>query len=170
MSSSSWNCASCTFANPVAKSRCEMCGSNRVILQQQQPVVANKKADPDSWEGDNWSLSRLAQSGDILGVKTIMDSGGPRSNIEQTNGDGWTPLMRAACVGHLDLVKFLIQRGADPLVVEKNGRTLMNVAGTDEIRSYLQPVIAKQAEMVKVKLNVHLPPDIFPLVTMFLHS
>jgi len=155
-----------------------MCGTNRQAQQQQHQQPPPKRVDPDSWEGDNWTLSRLAQAGDVLGVKNIIDAGGPRSNLEQSHGDGWTPLMRAVCVGHLDVVKFLIQRGSDPLVVEKNGRTLINLTGSDEIRVYMQPVITKQLEATKQRVTTSVstiasttfPPEVFSIIFLYLHS
>jgi ankyrin repeat protein len=43
-------------------------------------------------------------------VKRLLDGG---ADVNARGEDGYTPLHGATCWGHLDVVKFLVDRGAD---------------------------------------------------------
>ena len=53
-------------------------------------------------------------------MKILVDYGG---NPNATDTEKWTPLHAAATCGHLHLVKFLIDHGADLLAVNADGKS-----------------------------------------------
>ncbi len=57
------------------------------------------------------SITRSAASGDISRVSRFLDAG---ENINGYDKWGWTPLMWATYYGHYDLVKWMLDRGANP--------------------------------------------------------
>ena len=52
----------------------------------------------------------LAREGDLLSAEVVFESG---STIDQPNGEGRRPLHEAAFFGHIDMVRFFIDNGAD---------------------------------------------------------
>lgn len=65
--------------------------------------------DEDSEEDVKPTLRSAAEEGDVEAVQSFLDKGIP---IDATDEDGWTALERAAYGGRLDVVKFLLSRGA----------------------------------------------------------
>lgn len=62
------------------------------------------------------------------------------SSITFRDPDGWSPLMVACMEGHLDLVKLLIENGADPNDADNNGWNCITFASEnnrDDILDYL---------------------------------
>jgi len=58
----------------------------------------------------------------------------------------YTPLMWAASMGHLAMVKYLVQNGADMSLVDEHGETALDLAkesGHDEVVEYLERVMKK---------------------------
>ena len=58
-----------------------------------------------------------------------------------TNRGGWTPLMIAANKGHVDMVRELCDKGADPTQQTRAGKTAKNYAenkGFTEIAEFLE--------------------------------
>lgn len=81
--------------------------------------------DPEGWvwspcevskerlEGDllyDGSIWRAANRGDLARVKQLVET--ENADVNSKAPDGWTPLHYAAQKGHLDIVKYLIQKGA----------------------------------------------------------
>jgi ankyrin repeat protein len=75
--------------------------------------------------GAEVDLHRAASYGLVDHVKDMV-----RSSRRQVNAlvGGWTPLQLATLWGHIDVVKLLLTRGADPLVRDPFGRTALEVA------------------------------------------
>ena len=48
--------------------------------------------------------------------------------MESVNDDGWTPLNGAACKGHVEVVRELLNHGASMESVNNNGFTTLNSA------------------------------------------
>jgi ankyrin repeat protein len=64
-----------------------------------------------------------------------------------TNNDGWTPLIKATSAGYTDVVRVLLQRGADMDVVDKLDRTAgmyASLAGHEEIAALFKEARAKK--------------------------
>ncbi|XP_061392972.1 G patch domain and ankyrin repeat-containing protein 1 homolog [Musca vetustissima] len=49
-------------------------------------------------------------------------------NVNVCDGYGWTALMMAACEGHEEAVRFLLQLGVDKNIKDKSGKTAMDLA------------------------------------------
>uniref|UniRef100_A0A6U1D921 Uncharacterized protein n=1 Tax=Rhizochromulina marina TaxID=1034831 RepID=A0A6U1D921_9STRA len=56
-----------------------------------------------------------AAVGDAVSVEQLLDSG---AEVNWCDEKGFTPLMRAASVGHSEVVTLLVERGADTLAVD----------------------------------------------------
>jgi ankyrin len=52
----------------------------------------------------------------------------PTEVLEYQSSDGWTPLHTAVFLNHLQIVKILLENGADPLVVTSKGVTAFHIA------------------------------------------
>jgi uncharacterized protein len=61
-----------------------------------------------------------------LAISKMLVDGGADVNVAQEGG--WTPLHGAAAHGNLDLVRFLLDHGADRNAVGKNGKTAFQLA------------------------------------------
>lgn len=70
-------------------------------------------------------LLHAAETGFTLGVQSLLDAGVP---VNVTDGLGQTALMHAASNGSLELVDFLLTRGADPLMRTTSGHTALDAA------------------------------------------
>lgn len=75
------------------------------------------------------SLTEAAGAGDIDAVTNFLDNG---ANINGTNKKGLTPIMLATWENNVDIVKLLIDRGADlsgamRFAKIKNNRELINL-------------------------------------------
>ena len=84
------------------------------------------------------ALVRDADGGDLREITLIVQGGGDVNwQLEPT---GLTPLMAAASADHLDVVRFLIEHGADPSLTDSNGRTALDRArsfGANDVARYL---------------------------------
>ncbi|MEW6351608.1 MAG: ankyrin repeat domain-containing protein [Thermodesulfobacteriota bacterium] len=67
-------------------------------------------------ESDLWVA---ALTGDTQELQRFIDAG---ADVNARDGQGWTPLMNAAQKGHVEAVKLLLDKGANP-VVERCGRS-----------------------------------------------
>ena len=63
-----------------------------------------------------------AFDGDMEGILSWIEKG---YHIESVDGRKHTALSEAACNGHLDVVNFLIEQGADPNAPNDTGRTAL---------------------------------------------
>ncbi|AMV36427.1 ankyrin repeat domain-containing protein [Planctomyces sp. SH-PL62] len=72
-------------------------------------------------------LTKLAAEGDEAGVRRMLDEGAPVDVV--TDGpSNMTPLQVAAKEGHLEVVKLLLERGADVNHVDEKGFTPVTTA------------------------------------------
>lgn len=70
-------------------------------------------------------IFETAKAGDLEKLKTFLTA----ETINTKNSHGHSPLMIASLAGHIDLVSYLLDLGADPESRDFNGNTvLMNVA------------------------------------------
>lgn len=71
-------------------------------------------------------------------VKLLLDHHADPNNID--NNEHWTPLMNAAAEGQMEVVKILLERGADATLVDVDGDSAESFAkkkGHNEVASYL---------------------------------
>ena len=81
----------------------------------------------DCGDADADSLFDAVVTGDLAEVKRLVVSCGVDPNVK--DNDGRTPLHRAAKRGHVDIVKLLLEHGANPNIQEnKYGYTPLHVA------------------------------------------
>ncbi|KAG8577543.1 hypothetical protein GDO81_010215 [Engystomops pustulosus] len=83
------------------------------------PQKLNTKLYTDSGED---SLKNALTSGKVKLVEDLLDSG---MNVESCFRFGWTPLMYAATVANLELVRVLLDRGANANFERDNFTVLM---------------------------------------------
>lgn len=58
-------------------------------------------------------LFKAAEAGDLETVEKVLQST-PTVDVNDQDGDGWTPLTWASVYGHTEVVKRLLATGADP--------------------------------------------------------
>ncbi|KAF4674347.1 protein kinase kinase kinase [Perkinsus chesapeaki] len=77
-------------------------------------------------------LLKAAQSGSIESASNLIDPADksqPKLDINASvDKDGWTALHHATFMNHLDMVRYLLDKGADPAKPNKFGRTVIHVA------------------------------------------
>lgn len=73
----------------------------------------------------NKKLFEAAESGDIAGVKAAMSLG---ADINSTDDNGETALMKACWRGYIETVRLLIEHGADVSIKDDNGKTALDLA------------------------------------------
>lgn len=95
------------------------------------------------------ALLRACQGGHEAVVKSLIERG---ANIEAKNTDGWTPLFFTVASRNHNLVKYLLQHGADKTVVTKEGTSAEDLAEDDgELRGILQMNHLLQGPEIGVK-------------------
>jgi uncharacterized protein len=67
---------------------------------------------------ESTDLLNVIQTGDLTATQTLADS--RNADIGAKNEDGWDSLMFATEHGHVEIVKFLLSRGADPNTKEND--------------------------------------------------
>lgn len=80
---------------------------------------AKPKKVPDFSTGST-ELHAYAQAGDLESVKKHVTEKGAKS-VNQIDRNGWTPLHEASRAGHLEVIKFLVENGADVNVRTRHG-------------------------------------------------
>lgn len=69
-------------------------------------------------------LWRIAESGSITELETVL----PRADINARNEHGMTALMRAAYHGRVEMVRVLLEHGADPNLARNDNFTALSLA------------------------------------------
>lgn len=72
---------------------------------------------------DNMDLYIAANDGDLSKVRELTQQGYDVNVICPTICSGWTPVMIASANGHFEIVKFLLEHGANPNAQNRFGRT-----------------------------------------------
>ncbi|XP_005993523.1 peroxisomal NADH pyrophosphatase NUDT12 isoform X1 [Latimeria chalumnae] len=71
-------------------------------------------------------LHAFAARGDAVQLATVLNHSA--SLLNETGTHGWTALMYGARNGHLNVVKILLEKGCDKLIVNKSGQTALDIA------------------------------------------
>ena len=85
-----------------------------------------------------YNLIEAVKNNDINRVNSILNNG--KENINAKDRDGWTALIWASCKGDLEIVKLLVESGADIDAKDNDGWTALMRAswrGYSEIVQYL---------------------------------
>jgi hypothetical protein len=91
-------------------------------------------ANPNVRAGvNNWTpLEHAVHKNQIASIAALLDAG---ADPNAASRDGMTPLIMAAGYGYTPIVKLLLQRGANPLLTDQNGRDALEAAmsGTGDV-------------------------------------
>jgi|SRR6266496_1224234 len=93
-------------------------------------------------------LTDFVKAGDIASLQRTLAAGDVDVNSRHWAG-GESGLMWAVSFGRLDIAKILVQHGADVNQVSDLGQTALDIAATDEMKTYLRSVGGKPAPEVK---------------------
>lgn len=101
------------------------------------------------------ALIRACEENQIAVVKILIERG---ANIEAKRSDGWTPLLIAISSRNQDLLKYLLQHGADKTVVSEDGVSAERLAEDDEeITKILNQNFLLQGPKIGAKRSVPEP-------------
>ncbi|XP_062869225.1 DNA-binding protein RFXANK [Trichomycterus rosablanca] len=75
---------------------------------------------------DNLSIHQLAAHGETSRVKTLLAS--DKSLLNSQDERGFTPLMWAAAFGEIEMVQFLLEKGADPKTFARERESALSLA------------------------------------------
>jgi hypothetical protein len=95
-------------------------------------------------------LFRAARHGDRAGVEQALSAGASLQHASPV--DRKTALFRAAVFGHADVVRLLLERGADPTAVGYDGRSALDVV-TAAREEEKDPAIAGNLDSVAIVLR-----------------
>lgn len=99
-------------------------------------------------KGARYNINLAAASGDLATVRTLLEQDAKLANFQDTNRK--RPLSCAAAFGHLEVVKLLLENGADPnLPEEEENRTFSLWTAVDQ----------NNYEMARVLLEKGADPD-----------
>ncbi len=95
-------------------------------------------------------LFRAARHGDRAGVERALSAGASLDHSAPV--DGKTALFRAAIFGHADVVRLLLERGADPQARGADGRSALDLVLAAR-REEKDPAIARALDAVAAVLR-----------------
>ncbi|EDV26926.1 uncharacterized protein TRIADDRAFT_22466 [Trichoplax adhaerens] len=76
------------------------------------------------------SLHEAAKWGNLDKIKTLLSNNlSLKQRIDNPDDNGWTALMFAAKNNHGDVIEFLLENGAEPLLINQAGETAEDIAG-----------------------------------------
>lgn len=91
-------------------------------------------AKPDVVDGEGQqAIHFMTHSAAIMGL--LIEKG---ASVSARNAEGQQPLLLAVSNGHLETVRLLMAKGADPKAKDHHGMTAVELAETDEVRALLQ--------------------------------
>lgn len=94
---------------------------------------------PEDRDPPNWALISAAEANQIEAVQALLAIG---ANIEGASERSYIrPLWKAAKRGHLQMVKFLVDSGANPSATDNDGMTALDYAkrySRTEVIQYLE--------------------------------
>jgi ankyrin repeat protein len=102
-------------------------------------------------------LAQAAKDGDLDKARALIESGDSGSSsppLDQTDRQGWTPLMWAAYNGHSDVVELLVQRGARADVRDKHGWGALLWATRNSHAQAAQTLLSSNASIIN-QTNEH---------------
>ena len=103
-------------------------------------AILDDAANSPDWNAgnDEWILHRAARDNDWRLIRDEADNGRP---LDKQDEQGVTALMTAAWHGNETIVSLLLQRGADPLIIDMNGSDLLCYAAAAGRMSVVELVL-----------------------------
>jgi uncharacterized protein len=116
-----------------------------IAIKQDNPApvtaLLNRGFDPNTVDPQGLPGLYLAlREGSLKAARALIDW--PKTNIEIRTSEDESPLMMAALKGHLELVKKLVERGAD---VNKTGWTALHYAATNGHLAIMELLLEQHA-------------------------
>eukprot|EP01108_Squamamoeba_japonica_P000752 TRINITY_DN1271_c0_g1_i1.p2 TRINITY_DN1271_c0_g1~~TRINITY_DN1271_c0_g1_i1.p2 ORF type:complete len:123 (+),score=60.40 TRINITY_DN1271_c0_g1_i1:61-429(+) len=74
---------------------------------------------------EDGSIGWAVRTGDLDGLKTAVEANGADVNAKEPGVRGSTPLQQAADYGHVELIRYLAQKGADVNAKDNFGNTAL---------------------------------------------
>jgi ankyrin repeat protein len=102
-------------------------------------------------EGFAGNSHRFAPSGLLAGVKFLVEEAG--ADVNARDHEGNSALHHAASRGDVEMLKYLVSKGADPLVVNREGQTTVDMANGPVQRTQPWPEAIKFLESLGAKNN-----------------
>ncbi|WP_167883772.1 ankyrin repeat domain-containing protein [Leptospira stimsonii] len=75
----------------------------------------------------NTPLPKAVSTGNMEIVESVYENEEPRPDLEERNGEGYTPLLLAVDLGHFFIVEYLLNQDADFLKKNSEGRTVLHL-------------------------------------------
>ena len=102
-------------------------------------------------EGFAGNSHRFAPGGMLAGVKYLVEVAG--ADVNSRDHEGNTALHSAAARGDLEMVKYLVEKGADVTLVNREGQTTADMANGPVQRVQPWPEVLKFLEALGAKNN-----------------
>jgi ankyrin repeat protein len=102
-------------------------------------------------EGFAGNSHRYAPGGLLAGVKFLVEEAG--ADVNARDHEGNSTLHHAASRGDVEMLKYLVSKGADPLVVNREGQTTVDMANGPVQRTQPWPEAIKFLESLGAKNN-----------------
>ena len=102
-------------------------------------------------EGFAGNSHRFAPGGLLAGVKFLVDEAG--ADVNARDHEGNSALHHAASRGDVEMLTYLVSQGADPLVVNREGQTTVDMANGPVQRTQPWPEAIKYLESLGAKNN-----------------
>jgi ankyrin repeat protein len=104
------------------------------------PITAAAQADPTN------QILAAARAGDMDRVESLLEA--TPALLHVRDGDGMTPLHHAVRGGHTEVAEFLLDRGADILVVDAQNRTPLHHAADEGDAATVALLLARGADVM----------------------
>ncbi len=103
------------------------------------------------------ALYHAAERGNLETVQELVNQGYDVNYVCTNPCKGWTPVMIAAAEGHLDVVKFLLDKGANPNAQNRYGRTAISFAINYKFKPIVEALLNHGADPTIISRDTDKP-------------
>jgi len=130
----------CEDPNILFLQMCEL-GDEKAILAATKSKEQTMRIEDDKGE---MPLHKLARHGCLEAIRMIVERSGEfiKTDVNWQDKQGKTPIFYAAEYGHQKLVQLFLDRGADPLVENNNGWTVLHAAVNADKSSVVEDILS----------------------------